>query len=1207
MPDLTTQQIKFLSKYLKVVPSGLLTRKSTLNKAIEFNDLVKVNFANYEAKKKEADALAADVKELVGELAVLLGAISGRQGGKPLQKFRADLSAAQGHVERLTQEIAAKHVEVMNAPKGKPIFGVGETALKSIMVNLSAIKSKLPTPPPLLKDGIAGVLYTARAKIAPLKTFEDNGFLTVGLSEAPLPEKQADKTREANRKAHTRLCHAAYVEFCELINPVLNHKSTLTADTAASESARVLASLLTDRNLPIKAMIDVIKANAKKKINALADGGHEVALRENKRSEEIEGKLDKLQDQLAALKLSVQKLHAAREKATGFKEKQAAAKKYDDAVSRMESMQGYIAQLGAYDDDLALRVDRMTCAAEDNLKGQSMVADPDEYIEAAGVTLEPMMGENVDMLLLGGEDLEGKEVNGVYDNLLEQFTRASKRVTVDVKLFPGEPDLTDISQAQFATLKAMIDAAKLVAEAGKKLAGEAKAIKSSKKKEKASKAKEAGAAFGKAKFMFDEANKIFQVFNASNKFPLPDVPEAPVPDKERIAKLLSAGAVELDRFWGIGGDEGDTIRGMLAAAGDAFEQATKGAAPQDYTGTDALIERFQKALDEARKAFQPSPKDTKAKEKAASARDDVVNGLLKLYKTKEVQEAEIGDIPIDHLLVIERGGKKEYHQILTKGNGDEINRRDDKDIPRESINLLLEQATMLELLAQSDAPDTAAAIEKAIEDSNKKLDGITQGGEHFKSIKAIIAECDTLLTKSTLEKWIPANLQATKVNLESFKTEYPTRYLPEKGEEKAKEFRTAINKLIEESDKVRIAYTVADPIVLEVEKDFANKNGAHAENLTTRLAEIIKAGPQALSGGYTAQPGEELEMAELMAKMKNSLTELTDIGKKASMDGPLKPRIKTARQSLETRSADGIAKGKREAEAIRDEMAAELGKLDPSKGLQYLKDLAAFLKGQATAASETKAELEKMAEVKLEVKTKLGECSDFLKAESKATLKSYKEYKTIYDSLKTQYETAKKGYDKDKDAKSALSEYKNILPNAKQLAKDLASIKTIWEPGQKAVNFKTFQNTLDTKIKSVRDGAMAAAKKLIDEAADDLPKGGPKNEALSKLEDAVAAAEITLKLAGAAEISALVHLKGKLQDEADDALKITVEKDRIKALGTVREKALAEVRRIRTETEKHPALKIYRDNPFVKDISWPAFAATLHELDVQVLTTLQPR
>ena len=238
-----------------------------------------------------------------------------------------------------------------------------------------------------------------------------------------------------------------------------------------------------------------------------------------------------------------------------------------------------------------------------------------------------------------------------------------------------------------------------------------------------------------------------------------------------------------------------------------------------------------------------------------------------------------------------------------------------------------------------------------------------------------------------------------------------------------------------------------------------------------------------------------------------------------------------------------------------------------------------------------------MLATKEEVKTKLGESSDILKTKNKKTFKSYKEYKTIYDSLKTQYDTAKKGYDKDKDAKNALSEYKNILPNAKQLASDLGKLSVVWTPNQKAVDFSKYQSSLDVKIQSVRDAAIAASQKAIEEAADDE----------QAVIDATAKAAKTLALAGTAEISSLVQLKGDLQKEADAALIITEEKDRLQALGAIREKALAEVRRIRSVTEKHPALKIYRDNPFVKDVSWPAFAAALHELDVKVLTTLQPR
>lgn len=1196
MPNLTEPQIKFLSKYLKVVPkTGRFRSQSKHDKALEFNELVKLNFTVYEAKKKEADDLALLVKGMVAELKVLLGAVSERQGGEALKTFRADLIASEEEVTRLTQAISAEHVTVMNAPKGKPVFGQGVINLGQITGALKLAKIGLPTPPPLLNDGIVGALYSARAKIAPLRAFEDNGFLTVALTEATLPTQEADKTRNDARLAHILLCDASYNRFCDLIDPALNDESPLTGESVATECDRVMADLLKDRKVPIKAMIDVIKANAKGKIDTLATEGNEVALRENKRSEEIQRKLEKLERQFEALTDSVEKLRLAVAGATGFKEKQAAIKKYEDALQRMGSMKDYIDQLDAYDNDLALKVERITRAVNENQKGLALVADPDAYLLSEGVSLDPMLEKHVDDLLLGAPDKAGKHVNGVYDNLLDQFTRASKRVSIDVKLFPGEDDLTDISETQFNTLKAMIDAAKVVAESGQNLMKQADAAK--KKKDRAELANQGGMAFAKASFMFDEAQKLYGVFNASNKFPLPAAPEPEVSDKDRIIKLLADGGVELDRFWGIGGDADEEVRNKLDAARASFKAEDVGPESEKYTETDKLIVTFQNALAAARKAFRPSPSDTKAREDAAQARDAVVDGLLKLYKTKERQEAEIGDIPADHLLVIERNGKKEYHEILTKGNGDEINRRDDKDIPRESINQLLEQATMLELLAQSEAPDMADAIAKAIEDSNKKLDGITKGGELYKNIKKYIAACEVLLAKSTLQKWIPKDLQAVKVNFETFKGEYPTKYLPLKGEDVIDKLYKKIQALIEESDQVRVAYTEADKIMVQVEKDFANAKGSAPVNLTTKLAEIIKAGPSGLAKGYTPTREEEQEVAELLAKMQRSLKEITDISTKASADGPLKPRVKSARVSLETKSADGIAKGRAEAEAIRDEMKAELDKLDPSNGLQYMKDLEAFLKGQATAATETKAELEKMAEIKLEVKTKLGEASDILKTKNKKTFKAYKEYKTIYDSLKTQYETAKKGYDKDKDAKNAVSEYKNILPNAKQLASDLGKLTVVWTPSQKAVDFGKYQTSLDTKIQSVRDAAIAASQKAIEEAADDE----------QAVIDATAKAAETLALAGTAEIATLVKLKGDLQQEADDALKITDEKDRIKALGVIREKALAEVRRIHSETEKHPALKIYRDNPFVKDVSWPAFAAALHELDVKVLTTLQPR
>lgn len=1195
MPNLNDKQIQFLSKYLKVVSKkGFFKSSSKRKKAVDFNDLVKQNYVDFLDRKKAADRILAEIKKTLAERKESLGAISPNRGGQQLVKFRESLAIKDGEYDKKFQEVMEENSRVMNAAEKKPVFASGIEKMDALHAALITLQKHIPDAPPLINDGVLGALYSQRAKITPLEAFKDNKFLNERIVAVELSDKDANDIRIEADIDHANLCTKAYNDITHLIRPILGGNSDLTADAGATATAKILSDLMVARQVPIRKLVDVIKAAANGKLSDLVNDNNEIALREKKRSDEIAIKLEKLKKQLAALTTTVGELKKEQSNATGFKEKQGITKKFENALSRLDSMTDYIAQLGAYDDQLALRIERIAHADNEDSKGQALVSDPDRFIREAEITLKPMNEEHAMVLLMGGLDDSGKKAAGIYDNLLDQFTRASKRVSVDVKLFPGEKDLFDISAAQLATLTDML-------EAGKEMAGDAEKLIQDAQKASPSgleaKVKSGQAMFAKAKFMFDEARKLFGVFNASNKFPLPDTPEVEIKDKDRIAKVLKSAIVELDRFWGIGGDTDDAIRKLLTKAGNAYEKALNGNMPYDFDATDASLDRFQKALEAGRKAFQPSPQDQDAKDKAAAARDLVVESLLKLYKTKELSESQIGDIPLDHLLVVERNGKKEYHEILTKGNGDEINRRDDKDIPREAVNLLLEQATMLELLAKSEAPGCADAIAKAIEESEKKRAAIVGGKEHFKQIIKYIAECKKLLGEKTLVQWVPAGLQAAKVNYETFKTEYPTKYLPDIGETKAKEFFDLFTKMIKDSDKVRVAYTEVDKLMVQLEKDFDNKKGAATPNLSTQFAAILKAGPQALMGSYTSAPDETREITELLENMKASMKEITDIDKKPPVDGQLKPRIKSARTTLETKSANGIATAKRDIEAIRSELDADINKLKGPVGLQYLKDLAVFLKNQAKAATEAKAALTEMQDKKKAVKELLEDASAFLKSKNKANFKSYKEYKTIYDSLKTQYQTAGKTYDKDKNVKSAASEYKSILPNATQLIKDLSRLCVVWKPGQKIVSFSSMQNALDTKIQSVREGAKASSEKAIDEASDDI----------KDIIDRTAEAAKTLAIGNTDAITKMVQLKAGLQDQADIAINTQDETLRIKRLGIIREKALAEVRRIRAETENHPALKIYRDNPFVKDVSWPAFAGVLHNFDVQILTTLQPK
>jgi hypothetical protein len=163
------------------------------------------------------------------------------------------------------------------------------------------------------------------------------------------------------------------------------------------------------------------------------------------------------------------------------------------------------------------------------------------------------------------------------------------------------------------------------------------------------------------------------------------------------------------------------------------------------------------------------------------------------------------------------------------------------------------------------------------------------------------------------------------------------------------------------------------------------------------------------------------------------------------------------------------------------------------------------------------------------------------------------------------------------------------------LVEDLSTLTTVRTPLSETVDFGAWQTALTTNIDKIRQAAIRAADTLRKKAVDDDP---------TVITAADEAAKV-LDLAGAAEVSNIVSFRTDLAKVAAEARLLSGD-PRKKALALAREQALAEVRRIRVETEKHPAVTVYRDNPMDKGASWPQFASTLHALDAEILTKLNP-
>ena len=1174
MSDLTPAQLKFLSKYLHVVPR--LSRMRSSSKRVaeqQYNAGVEQDFLVYEAAKAKADGLLGEIK---AGLAVARSAIGGLEtGASPeVTEFLENYKACTSSYDALGKQVSAKHIEVTNAPIDAPIFIRGARDMASLNVNLEVLHGRLPEVPAILEDGVIGIILNGKREIGRLRSFDDISGLTPELVRIEIEADRPELQRQQALKFHADLCDLADEFLDEGLVEARKTQGRKPSDAILEEYDSTMTVLRSHRKVPIAELLKAVSASATEKMSALVAGNNPVALREKSRGDVITESVKGLDDKAKKLKTKIDALLVKLQAATSASEKKALMAEYKDACGNLDKLAAYSDQLKAYSDQLAARVKRITEAEMQSEAAGDLLANPDQYfidhaaeISAMGIS---KIGASDQSTEISDEDAEltliGDPKYSKYKQLLDKFTAASIRVSVDMKLFPGEPDLTDITQAQFAQLKAMLALGKSLAE-GKK--------------------------YDKANHIFQEAQRTFDVFNASNKFPLPDPAPAQVPADQAIAKEIKALTVALDRFWGRGGDADEALRNKLDAI-VAARDAGADRVPENFRDANALIEPFKKELSAAIKAFQPNPQDVAAKKSAEAGKNELLAGMLDLYKTKPVQDSKVGEVPDDKLLVIERNGNIEYHKIITTRDGTKDERKNE-DVPLEAMNRLYEQAYTLEVLAQSDAPDCGAMIEAAVAESKVMLKAISEGGPDYKYILARIKEVEDELPQKLFVAWAPVGLGTLKADLETFKSSYIEKLLPADARIEIDNLFKRIAPLVVECNGLAEKYDEVDAFIASVEIDLTSGKGTADLSLGKLMADLIKAGPEKLLQGFISKPSDSVEAAAIIEDLKVNLKAMADLGSSVDLKNDFAARLATARQSLNSKTDSGMESARDLAKAVRDEMVVTRAGLVKANSIDYLRALNDFLSGAASGAKELKEKKEQADALKKTVEAKLKVVAKLLK-DKKATLGSYAEYKEVFDSIKDQYGVANKAYKQTKDATLALQQLNPINSDLIKLEKEVNNRTEGPKESSAAVDFTKAQTDLTVSITAVQAAAEDVATRLEAKAA--------SNEA--SVQTTAAKAATVLRLVGDSKVADIFKFDSNMKGEAVAAMAQIAPKDKKDALNELREKALAEVRRMSKASNEHKALKIYRDNPIDHGSSWPPVASDLHSFDVDILKNLKP-
>ncbi|MEP4194755.1 MAG: hypothetical protein ABJL99_03875 [Aliishimia sp.] len=614
-----------------------------------------------------------------------------------------------------------------------------------------------------------------------------------------------------------------------------------------------------------------------------------------------------------------------------------------------------------------------------------------------------------------------------------------------------------------------------------------------------------------------------------------------------------------------------------------------------------------------------------AKAKTDETRMEVAGILDSLLRTEKVTDKDIIEVPnreyskseqanlvrSDEIITVEISpGVFEQHKILQhrKGKGGEdLARREDKKIPREASDALRQKAEALRFMSESESSDCAQAMEKYREEVETFATDIRDHGDDlYPKVEAILKTCDGLFKKGTVSKFLPTDFGKVKAPYDSFKEGWKSQG-PTTAFENAEKHRDLITILEADAVRVKALYDMCKDSYKKIIADLSGKKNKSDD--ANPLGKMVKAALKQSPEDFFAKAEHlgDKALYDKLQKAKKDFEKLIawyaknpDVAKN-ELCGDWMTKAENAYKKLDSHEEGNIKEAEGDLSGIRAEMISFDDRMDGisnAKGPDVAKLLVELTDlMMASAEDVVKRHNEKAAFIRAD-KALIEKITAAVKAGAKKSKNPIA--KDILDRLgavNKQRKALVSTSDADEAYRAGLATMEGYDSEADDLIERLGETDA-----QKKEKIKTMRIGKKTEVLESMVASMSErAKKL---APDTISKFVPDPDPTG------IGANVTIVGANLDKVSQLPSLDAlktlglsidKLNDDATNGA--STKADRIKE----REKALAQIRKFRSSFDAHPAVKLYRDNPFDMGTDVRLVQTALHQVEIAFLASVSPR
>ena len=906
----------------------------------------------------------------------------------------------------------------------------------------------------------------------------------------------------------------------------------------------------------------------------------------------------------AALKLDagIDQLRKDRAAATSLGDMTALEEEYRGKIAAREQLGQRIAQFDHFEKTADERINGM-------LEAEALLKDGDSEMKAILKAYETGKGSKIDALDEASSSVHFPFLDSLSkaedwnQTRSDQVASEAKRVLRGDTVYPGEPDVTALSTDQAKLLNSRLELA-------------AKILKAShqKKVRKDKTALEKNLKY--VQVLHNAVNKDMSFFKMKRSVGLPGAPEPKVDQfKALLTQMDGLDAQILDL-----NGRGDPQAGSFAKRSAALRKkinAADQAKPRDFSGCETDIEKLAEDLKKVLEA-QTAPADTKGRSGARKTAAVLGTQLAsKLFNAKPLsgKDADLVDVPgkewgpggkpdnaipyAQIITIYDDKGEPTYHRIdMRKEKGTYVTRRTDKEIPRSTLDLMKGRVDTLNTMSQTLADGCEDVLTAYATETANMMKACTskKGRAQFAAVEKQITE----LEKNGLKKKVVQTYRSNQLfQLEADWSDFRNRQPSMMPEDAYKEIfdkgglKERVEAAVKKAEEIEGDYKIADGHIFTLFTEL-HSQGTQLQHTTvgTNLQSFLKKHVKRILKLNAKSDNPDLALEQ---KIEAALKTIKASGLKSSdYQGPIRTKYEEARRYAEMKTEGGVKKGKElalEAYGEVEQLNLKLEGWMRADDKALMAAAADILKTIESTATGSEGESKRRAEYNDQLKAYKKKEKEVIKAASgKVNRKEIANRLKMLDARQKSIAKDLKTYEQFENATNQMAKLLPELDTLKEMA-EKDSKGTLVGPGHMKVDkrFGVFAKSVQALSDIAKDVVKVRARP---KASDDQLKDTKITKGLDDTE---------ASLALVAQIADLSALDKACQDVQKKGRRSKAKKRE------EREKALALLHKARARIENHPAVQLYRDNRFDGGQQFAIVRNNLHNLEVGILASVNPR